>query len=182
MTWTPERKAELRQLWLVEGLSASVVAARMGGGISRNAVIGQASRMGLSRGVKAARPRRIVKRMRKAVSAAAKSVLAVSVAKASPLLILPRMRTPAPRADPNTPLPGTVPIGLMELTSTTCRWPLGDPRAEGFGFCARYCEPAAPYCVDHHALAFTKVGVPNAAPIERVYVPGGSRIMDLEAA
>jgi GcrA cell cycle regulator len=181
MTWTTERKGELRQLWLVEGLPASVVAARMGAGITRNAVIGQAFRMGLSKGVKAASPCRIVKRIRKAVSAAAKSVPVARVAEASPLPFPPQMPELAPLADPIETLPDTVLVGTMELMSTTCRWPLGDPRGEGFGYCGRHCEPAASYCVHHQALAYTKAGAPNAAPIKGVYVPSGSRIMGLEA-
>jgi len=45
-TWTPERIAILRKLWAA-GLSCSQIAARIGG-ISRNAVIGKASRLGLA--------------------------------------------------------------------------------------------------------------------------------------
>ena len=46
MDWTEERTELLKGLWL-QGLTASQIAARMGG-ITRNAVIGKAHRMGLS--------------------------------------------------------------------------------------------------------------------------------------
>jgi GcrA cell cycle regulator len=182
MTWTTERKAELRQLWLVEGLSASVVAARNGWRGQPKLWDRAGVPNGLSKGVKAAVQRTLVKRMRKAVSATAKPVLVACVAEASPTQVPPRMRGPEPLVDPIETLPDTVLVGTMELMSTTCRWPLGDPRAEGFDFCGRYCEPAASYCAHHRALAYTKVGAPNAGPVERAHVAGGSRIMGLEAA
>jgi len=47
MEWTQERVEQLTNLWL-EGLSASQIAVQMGGGISRNAVIGKVHRLKLS--------------------------------------------------------------------------------------------------------------------------------------
>ena len=46
MNWTDERVELLRKLW-AEGLSASQIAAQMGG-VSRNAVIGKVHRLKLS--------------------------------------------------------------------------------------------------------------------------------------
>ena len=46
MTWTEERVELLKKLW-AEGLSASQIAAELGG-ITRNAVIGKVHRLGLS--------------------------------------------------------------------------------------------------------------------------------------
>src|SRR6201987_4098283 len=46
MTWTDERVETLKKLW-TEGLSASQIAAELGG-ITRNAVIGKVHRLGLS--------------------------------------------------------------------------------------------------------------------------------------
>lgn len=46
MEWTEERTELLRRLWL-EGQSASQIAERLGG-VTRNAVIGKAHRLGLS--------------------------------------------------------------------------------------------------------------------------------------
>src|ERR1700755_3457277 len=61
MTWTDERVETLKKLW-TEGLSASQIAAELGG-ITRNAVIGKVHRLGLSGRAKApsssvARPRK----------------------------------------------------------------------------------------------------------------------------
>ena len=44
--WTPDRVGLLRVLW-TQGLSAKQIAVRLGGGITRNAVIGKRIRLGL---------------------------------------------------------------------------------------------------------------------------------------
>lgn len=55
--WTKAREDLLRELW-PDGCSASVIAARLGDGLSRNAVIGKAHRMGLTkRGRSGGRPK-----------------------------------------------------------------------------------------------------------------------------
>ena len=46
MTWIDERVEILRRMW-ADGFSASLIAAELGYGISRNAVIGKAMRLGL---------------------------------------------------------------------------------------------------------------------------------------
>lgn len=45
--WTPERCRELRKLWRTRYLSARRIAELLGGGVTRNAVIGKARRMNL---------------------------------------------------------------------------------------------------------------------------------------
>lgn len=49
MQWTPERVEILSRLW-AEGLSARQIAEKLGGGVTRNAVIGKAHRLNLQRG------------------------------------------------------------------------------------------------------------------------------------
>ena len=49
MTWTTERIELLTELW-TKGLSASQIAAELGGDVSRNAVISKAHRLGLVHG------------------------------------------------------------------------------------------------------------------------------------
>jgi len=59
MSWSDERVELLRKLWS-DGLSASQVAAELGPGITRNAVIGKIHRLGLAERAKtatSARPR-----------------------------------------------------------------------------------------------------------------------------
>ena len=52
MSWTDERVEMLKKLW-ADGLSASQIAAKLGG-VSRNAVIGKVHRLGLSNRVASA--------------------------------------------------------------------------------------------------------------------------------
>jgi GcrA cell cycle regulator len=47
MSWTPERIDLLQRLWL-QGQTASQIAEQLGDGVTRNAVIGKAHRLGLS--------------------------------------------------------------------------------------------------------------------------------------
>lgn len=52
------------------------------------------------------------------------------------------------------PHPSRKPVPILALKSTSCRWPLGDPREKEFGFCGQtQCEESA-YCAEHHAVAY----------------------------
>ena len=44
-------------------------------------------------------------------------------------------------------------LSLMELTSRTCKWPVGDPATEDFWFCGLPSQPGKPYCAAHNNLA-----------------------------
>ena len=61
LTWTKERIELLTKLW-TEGLNASQIAAELGGGLTRNAVLGKAHRLGLAqserKGASTPRPRK----------------------------------------------------------------------------------------------------------------------------
>jgi len=43
---------------------------------------------------------------------------------------------------------------LLELESGECRWPMGDPRQEGFSFCGAQQVLGRPYCIQHWPLSF----------------------------
>ena len=66
MAWTDERVEKLRELW-DKGLSASQIAKELAEGVTRNAVIGKAHRMGL-----ASRPSPVKSDPAKRAAAAAK--------------------------------------------------------------------------------------------------------------
>jgi GcrA cell cycle regulator len=179
MGWTDERVELLKKLWM-EGLSASQIAAELGDGVTRNAVIGKVHRLGLSNrggpvpeeGGRPVEP----------VPAAAKPAPAVAApppepapaAPAEETLPAPARRTPPvirdatqPRA-PGAPTPeeeaarATLAeiekfarrISLLELTERTCKWPIGDPTDEDFAFCGLACVPGKPYCQHHVSVAF----------------------------
>lgn len=55
--WTQDRIKHLKRLWH-EGRSAETIALELGGSLTRNAVLGKVSRLGLSEGRTGGRPRR----------------------------------------------------------------------------------------------------------------------------
>jgi GcrA cell cycle regulator len=44
-------------------------------------------------------------------------------------------------------------LTLLELTSRSCHWPIGDPKKEDFRFCGAIVQ-RRPYCEVHRALAY----------------------------
>ncbi|MFX0544081.1 GcrA family cell cycle regulator [Roseovarius sp. S1116L3] len=45
-------------------------------------------------------------------------------------------------------------LSLMELTSRTCKWPVGDPATDDFWFCGLPVQAGKPYCEAHVGVAF----------------------------
>ncbi len=137
MEWTDERIEALRALWM-QGFTASQIAERLGG-VSRNAVIGKAHRLGLS-----ARPSPIKRETAR--------TLPMHRAPAAPP---PPMPAPAAAMPPQPPVqraaPAPAPGG-----SKSCMWPLGDPKQADFHFCGAPAEPGRPYCSQHCAAAYHK--------------------------
>jgi GcrA cell cycle regulator len=154
MSWTDERVELLRKLW-ADGLSASQIAAELGG-ITRNAVIGKVHRLGLSGRAKS--PSSSAPRPRKT--------------RAHPHMM--RVSRPAMRG--NTALAhayeydtepelidNVIPIGqrrtILELTEETCRWPIGDPGNSDFFFCGGQTLTGLPYCSYHSRVAYQPANV-----------------------
>jgi GcrA cell cycle regulator len=155
MNWTEERVELLKKLWS-EGLSASQIAAQLGG-VTRNAVIGKVHRLNLSGRTKPAssspRPRKVRtaapgRSMRPFVSG--NNALK---AHASPA---PR-RLPAPMALEDIVVPISLNVSLLQLNDTMCKWPEGDPGAESFHFCGHRNWNSLPYCEYHSRLAYQPV-------------------------
>lgn len=158
MSWTQERVELLRKLW-VEGLSASQVAAELGGGITRMAVIGKVHRLGIA-------DRSVVKTTKPARNADA--FYAQQKKKRTPLgRQLPKKPEPAFGPQPGDEVDidyndgafvcEAAGVDIAGLKPHHCRWPLGDPRSESFKYCG------APrvgtglmdvYCAAHRALAY----------------------------
>ena len=164
MNWTDERVEQLKKLW-AEGLSASQIAAQLGG-VSRNAVIGKVHRLKLSaRGRATAAPTR----QKKAATAAAGNAaarrqrtgraVATSIG-ATALKVEFQEEAVAyryyrPAAD--VVLPMSRNLKLVQLTEHTCKWPNGDPLAEDFSFCGNDAGETGPYCNYHSRLAYQPV-------------------------
>jgi GcrA cell cycle regulator len=156
MSWTDERVELLRKLWN-EGLSASQVAAELGGGITRNAVIGKIHRLGLAERAKApSAPRpRAAKPPRAQNPARGHGHLVGNVA----LAFAPRAHVaPAPRLDEDVVIPMSERVTLLELRESMCRWPMGDPTTPEFRFCgAKSPTGSGPYCAYHAHVAYQPV-------------------------
>jgi GcrA cell cycle regulator len=160
MSWTDERVEQLRQHWL-EGKSASQIAALLGHGLTRNAVIGKVHRLGL--GGRAKSPSSGASRLRPASSQPGAHRLAphrtASVAPrvvrgATALAIAPLTQAEAePEAYESVVLPMSLRVTIVELKEAMCRWPLGDPTSPDFRYCG---SPVAhgPYCAHHGRLAY----------------------------
>jgi GcrA cell cycle regulator len=131
---------------LAQGCTGAQIAAGLGGGITRNAVIGKINRNHW-RGpnVKSIR----VKKPR---------------APRKPIIALRRIITPdIEQQQPELPPPSncatisfseTGPKQLLELNERECKWPIGDPREPGFAFCAGERLAGFPYCAGHARAAF----------------------------
>ena len=147
MEWSSERIEQLRSLWH-DGLSASQIATHLGG-ITRNAVIGKAHRLGLTgrpspiknRVPGAPRPRPRRPRVERS------HVHAPRPAAASPMR---RVELPLPPVELED-MPGAT---ILTLTDRICKWPIGDPRHPDFHFCGRASAEGLPYCIDHARRAY----------------------------
>lgn len=76
------------------------------------------------------------------------------VAKVKPVAEVVPLPAPVSPAAYDATCPG---VTLLELTSKTCRWPLGDPREESFRFCGHVSLESRPYCAHHTERASQKI-------------------------
>ncbi|MGK9054920.1 GcrA family cell cycle regulator [Neorhizobium sp. CSC1952] len=167
MNWTDERVEKLKRLWS-EGLSASQIAAQLGG-VSRNAVIGKVHRLSLPGRAKAggtvATGRSAAKRTTSAPRAPnyASRVATRTVARAVGATLLKEeieveaFEEMEYRPAANVVVPISRRLALTELTERTCKWPVGDPLKEDFHFCGCDSPDNSPYCGYHTRLAYQPV-------------------------
>ncbi len=149
MSWTDERVELLKKLWQ-DGLSASQIAAELGG-VTRNAVIGKVHRLGLSgRG----QPTSSIKRQRRTHSTTVRRTRTVTVgnlALKQTVDVLPETEV-QPRRNVVVPIPKK--LSLLQLTEQTCKWPIGDPGHDDFHFCGHNSLDNLPYCEYHSGVAY----------------------------
>ena len=155
MAWTDERIELLRKSWEA-GMTASQIAEVLGEGVSRNAVIGKAHRLGLQARPSPVRPGEVV-------LLAAGEMLVVDaveidaapgeqpVAEAEPSLVVPIRKSVRPvTAAPRKPVRTT----LLNLSEKICKWPIGHPGDADFHFCGKPSQASFPYCSEHCAIAY----------------------------
>jgi GcrA cell cycle regulator len=171
MSWTDERVEQLKKLW-AEGLSASQIAAQLGG-VSRNAVIGKVHRLHLpgraksggSRSPRAKRPTVATQRTGFTAPRTASTssrptptrsggggAAAATVMKTDVDAVAMQEIDTRPIEDVVVPI--SKKLKLIELSETTCKWPVGDPMMDGFHFCGNDSDESAPYCTYHSKLAY----------------------------
>jgi GcrA cell cycle regulator len=134
MAWTDERIDQLKRMW-EQGMTASQIAEELGG-VSRNAVIGKAHRLGLQSRPSPVKPND---------DPAPVTERPAPVAAPAP----PRRLVPA---RPSADMAGKT--TLLDLNDKICKWPLGHPGEPDFHFCGKPINPGFPYCLDHCSVAY----------------------------
>ena len=185
MSWTDDRVSMLREFW-GQGLSANQIAQRIGG-VTRNAVIGKAHRLGLD-----GRPSPI----KAGTPGSAARVRPAPAAKRVPVprikfkVALRRSPTPAQGGAPvagQPPVAGRAPVAGRFVAATrgavsaaqfgpssalryvvraggqACKWPHGDPGDADFHFCGAPAADGRPYCPEHCAIAYVRRDSRSAA-------------------
>lgn len=158
MNWTDERVELLKKLWTEDGLTASQIAQQLGGGITRNAVIGKVHRLGLSgRAKTVSQAPRVARPKQRSTSNVQRTVtrpvsFGSTALKIEAEVELEVVATPAVMI--SFPAPTNEKVNIMQLGYRTCRWPVGDPVASDFGFCGAESSGEKPYCPYHCAVAY----------------------------
>jgi len=203
LSWTDERINTLKKMWGA-GKSASEIAEKLGG-VTRNAVIGKAHRLGLSgrpSPIKkpvakkpAAAPAPAKKPAASAPKAAAPVVKAapakpVAAPAAAPAKLPPRPAQNAPGkpaeivqlaalANASSKADGSI-ISILELNERNCRWPVGDPKDPNFGYCGNTVYQTHPYCAEHVAIAFQAPNRKDKKPAKHLKEVDAPELEDLE--
>lgn len=137
-TWTPDRIAQLKRLFEA-GLTCSQIAREIC--VTRNAVIGKLSRLGLSRPDGETANRR-GPRPRGPARASQGRILRLLQVDAEPRPVDEQVGASGQRCS------------LLELSPQSCRWPIGSPGAADFGFCGNDPVAGLPYCPGHARMAY----------------------------
>lgn len=104
-----------------------------------------------------------MKRDCRSVSGRAAAIAGIMNTKETQAVTIPVRRLPAADTGagvvlPRQPAPVPLMLALTELNSKTCRFPYGDPKQEGFGFCGHQTRSGSPFCEFHHGVSFIKPG------------------------
>ena len=146
MAWTDERIAQLKAGW-EGGMTASQIAEALGEGVTRNAVIGKAHRLGLE-----SRPSPVKN---------ADEVIEIPATKPA-TVAAPALATIVASAAIARPTPAKKPVRtgkaarttLLDLNEKICKWPIGHPSDADFHFCGKNAQAGFPYCTEHCLLAY----------------------------
>jgi len=147
--WSDEELDEMRVAIVDKKMSggdtATHLSQKFGRQFTRNMVIGMAKRHGFELSAAPGRSRSTKTRV-----APRPHRLPAIRAAAPPTQPAPIQIAPPSLVEDWSPLR----ITLLELREGLCRWPLGDPRSESFGFCGAPNEPGKSYCPHCARIAY----------------------------
>jgi GcrA cell cycle regulator len=158
--WTEDRVDLLKKYW-AEGMSAGQIRDELGG-TSRNAVLGKVRRLDLARRPNPVASQQPKQQERRKPGPIASLVTPARFGDAPDWPPEPRFRKHCPAE----PLAISKPVSILDLTSTTCRWIIGDSRKPMEPI---YCgaigadNPIEPYCACHRGTAGAPVKKREAA-------------------
>ena len=139
MSWTEARIDTLKTL-AADGLSASQIAAEMGG-LTRNAVLGKLHRLGTQLVKKPGRPTGLKPRTKALHRTQFNRRRVAELANLNPAVVaLPPDQSPFA-------------CTIMDLTEKSCKWPLGTP-SHDMHYCGDGKMSFGPYCPRHARLAW----------------------------
>lgn len=148
--WNDRRVELLKTLW-ADDRSCSEIAGVLGGGLTRNAVIGKVHRLGLSgrpRTPSSPAKRRVRKprgerRMVQRIANHGTRFDVTEVMEGEPL-----------PEETGLDIPLAQRCTLLDLDSNKCKWPIGDPATPEFFFCGGKAAGEGPYCGYHSRVAY----------------------------
>lgn len=157
--WSDEREKELVKWFEYKTpdgyLSHAAIAKKMGENLSRNAIIGKLHRMGLHRPPNT----RCQSVVGKAVVINKPKVTYLKTPTRPPRPVSgPRLvASPVDLAPP--PDPSATALSILELTPSTCHFPMGNPGEEGFHYCGASVKipHEQSYCPYHYRLTHQPV-------------------------
>ena len=140
--WTKENIEFLQKHWGT--CTAREISEKMGGGFTRNSIIGKASRLGLSAKIKT-RTATINKSFDESSVKKNDSLRKGRKSRFKSLIIEKDFEPENPKQ-------------LEELDEHTCKWPIGHPNENKFYFCGRSSLKDFSYCKLHLLYAFQPKG------------------------
>jgi len=168
MNWTEPQKEILSRLW-TEGMTANQIAGVLGEGITRNAVIGKAHRLGLCGGDKDGSRSATTVSDSASIAADASSDEAVEAELATDA---PHEKDPAVVVVKKPKAPVKSAVTIAELVEGMCRWPADASESGTFLYCGEPTADGAPYCAGHCKLAYQPTKPMRRRPDRNSLFPG----------
>lgn len=150
MSWTPEREKCLKEMWLSREYSAQQIADKLGN-VTRNAVIGKANRLQLSKLIETA-PSAKTKTTRKNVKNG--NEIPKIDKQANEAIKKVKAKAKASNKDKVLNEPEFLNLKLLDLTDSTCKWPVNEEKVKDYCFCGVTTDSTSPYCEYHAQKAF----------------------------